>query len=150
MDLRPYQPSDREACLAVFDSNAPGFFDASERAGFEAFLAAPDCQYFAMEHEGALIACGGYGFEGDGKTASLVWGMVRADLQRRGLGRFLLLFRLREIGKTSGVELVRVATSQHTAAFFQKQGFKAVSVQKDGYAPGIDRIEMLMKLAVCA
>ena len=55
-----------------------------------------------------------------------------------------------EIGKTSGVELVRVATSQHTALFFQKQGFKEISVQKDGYAPGIDRIEMVMKLAVCA
>jgi GNAT superfamily N-acetyltransferase len=150
MDLRPYRPSDREACLAVFDSNAPRFFDASERAGFEAFLDAPDCAYFAMEHEGALVGCGGYGFEENGKTASLVWGMVRADLHRRGLGRLLLLFRLREIGKTSGVELVRVATSQLTAPFFQKQGFKAISVQKDGYAPGIDRIEMLMKLAVCA
>ena len=148
MDLRAYCPADREACLEVFDSNTPRFFDRSERAGFESFLAAPMCSYFAMEHEGAIVACGGYGIEEDGKTASLVWGMVRADLHRRGLGRFMLLFRLREIGKTR-VELVRVATSQHTAVFFQKQGFKAISVQKDGYAPGIDKIEMVMKLAVC-
>jgi N-acetylglutamate synthase-like GNAT family acetyltransferase len=102
-----------------------------------------------IEHEGSVAGCGGYVSE-DKSMASLVWGMVRSDLHRLGLGRFLLLFRLRRISQTMSVPIVRVGTSQHTMAFFEKQGFKAVSVEKDGFAPGIDRVEMVMKLAVCA
>src|SRR5260370_31745648 len=59
MDVRPYQSSDRDACLALFDSNVPRFFAALERGGFESFLDAPDCSYFVMEHEGAVLGCGG-------------------------------------------------------------------------------------------
>jgi ribosomal protein S18 acetylase RimI-like enzyme len=150
MDIRPYSNLDRAACLDVFDSNAPQFFHPSERASFEAFLDAVDCAYFVMEHESRVAGCGGYALSEDKSIASLVWGMVRSDLHRLGLGRFLLLFRLRRISQTTGVPLVRLGTSQHTVAFFEKQGFKMVSVQKDGYAPGMDRIEMIMKLAVCA
>ena len=150
MEIRPYVPSDRAACLGVFDSNAPQFLDPSERASFEAFLDGIDCAYFVIEHEGSVAGCGGYDVSEDKSMASLVWGMVRSDLHRLGLGRFLLLFRLRRISQTINVPIVRLGTSQHSVAFFEKQGFKAVSVEKDGYAPGIDRVEMVMKLAVCA
>ncbi|HEY7334492.1 MAG TPA: GNAT family N-acetyltransferase [Bryobacteraceae bacterium] len=150
MDVRPYAPSDRAACLDIFDSNTPQFFHPVERPDFEAFLNLPDCAYFVMEHEGGVVGCGGYAIAENGAVASLVWGMIRTDLHGHGLGRFLLLFRLREIGRAGGVQMVRLGTSQRTAAFFGKQGFKTISVDKDGYAPGIDRIEMAMKLAVCA
>ena len=59
------------------------------------------------------------------------------------------MFRLRGITKAGGVQLVSLGTSQHTAAFFEKQGFKVTSIRKDGYAPGVDRVEMMMKLSVC-
>jgi N-acetylglutamate synthase-like GNAT family acetyltransferase len=150
MEVRPYSPADKTACLAVFDSNTPRFFDPTERAGFETFLTAPFSPYFVMEHEGAIVGCGGYAIENDNLLASLVWGMVRNDLHKRGLGRFLVMFRLREITKANGANLVRLATSQHTASFFEKQGFKVVNIEKDGYAPGMDRVEMRMKLSVCS
>ena len=148
-DIRPYSPVDKTACLAVFDSNTPQFFDPTERHNFEAFLDAPFGSYFVMENEGAIIGCGGYAIEESSSTASLIWGMVGHGLHRRRIGRFLLMFRLREITKTNGAELVRLATSQHSAGFFEKQGFKVVSIQKDGYASGMDRVEMRMKLSVC-
>lgn len=150
MDIRPYSPADRAGCLEAFDSNAPQFFHPSERASFEAFLDAMDGPYFVMEHEGRVAGCGGYAISQDKSMASLVWGMVRNDLHKLGLGRFLLLFRLRRITDTAGVPLVRLGTSQRTVGFFENQGFKALSVEKDGYAPGIDRVEMVMKLVVCA
>ncbi len=150
MEVRPYSPADHAACLAVFDSNTPPFFDPAERPDFETFLDAPFCFYFVMEHDGALIGCGGYAIGEDESLASLVWGMVRNDLHRRGLGRFLVMFRLKEITRTSGAHWVRLGTSQHSAPFFEKQGFKLVSVEKDGYASGMDRVEMRMKLSVCA
>jgi ribosomal protein S18 acetylase RimI-like enzyme len=149
MDVRAYSPADRPACLAVFDSNTPQFFDPAERRDFETFLDAVDCSYFVMEHDGAIAGCGGYAIAEDTSLASLVWGMVRGDLHKLGFGRFLLLFRLREITKAGGVQLVRLSTSQHAAPFFQKQGFKVTSIRKDGYASGMDRVEMVMKLSVC-
>ncbi len=149
MDVRPYSSDDLPGCLTAFDSNVPEYFDPSERAEFTEFLAEDPWPYVVMENEGASLGCGGWDLEDGGKLASLTWGLVRNDLHKQGLGRFLLLYRLREVAKISGVERVRIDTSQQTAEFFRKQGFKVLSVEKDGYAPGLDRIEMMMKLAVC-
>ena len=99
MDVRPYLPVDRDLCLAVFDSNTPDFFESHSRRDFEKFLDCPGGPYFVMEHDGAIIGCGGYSVEDEKAPARLVWGMVRRDWRRQGLGRFLLLFRLREITK---------------------------------------------------
>ena len=51
MDIRPYLASDRDACLAIFDSN----FDAARRAEFERYLDRPEGPYFVMEHDGAIV-----------------------------------------------------------------------------------------------
>ena len=142
MDIRPYQPSDRDACLAVFDSNVPAFFRLDERPDFEAFLGALNCTYLVMEHEARIVGCGGFYRTEELSLARLCYGMIHRDLHRQGLGRFLLLFRLREIGKWPGVERVGLSTTLLTAPFFASQGFKS-----DG-APQ-DRVEMRMKLTVC-
>ncbi len=149
MDVRPYLPVDRDACLAVFDSNTPDFFESHSRRDFEKFLDGPGGPYFVMEHDGAIIGCGGYSVEDEKAPARLVWGMVRRDWRRQGLGRFLLLFRLREITKRGGVEMVHLDAAPDSAPFFQSQGFKVASIVRDGYAAGLDRIEMTMKLTVC-
>ncbi len=149
VDIRAYLPSDRDACLAVFDSNMPEFFALSERAEFEKFLGSPGA-YFVMEHEDAIVGCGGYAVADDANLASLVWGMVRRDSHRLGLGRFLLMYRLREIGKLEGVQVVRLDTSQRAAGFYEAQAFRVVGVVQDGYGPGLDRVEMVKKLVVCS
>lgn len=149
MDLRPYAAADRGACLAVFDTNAPGAFDLAERPKFAAFLEGLTNPYVVMEHDGAVVGCGGYRIDAEHKMALLRWGMIRRDVQKMGLGRLLLLYRIREISKAASAERVRLATAPPAARFFEKQGFKIVEVVKDGYAPGLDRVEMQMKLAVC-
>ena len=133
----------------VFDSNTPQYFDPVERKEFEKFLDQPDGVYFVMEHDGAIVGCGGYAAEAQNGLASLVWGLVRSDSHKLGLGRFLLMYRLREIGKLDGIRMVRLDTSQRAAPFFEKQGFKVVGIVKVGYAPGLDRMEMVKKLTVC-
>ena len=147
MDVRPYLTADREACLALFDSNTPQYFHISERSGFEQFLTDPQCPYFVMEWNGELVGCGGYDLSGE--IASLVWGIIRHDFHRQGLGRYLLLFRLREIGRAGTFPAVQVDTSQIAAPFFAKQGFRTMEVIPDGWAPGYDRVPMLKKLTVC-
>jgi predicted GNAT family N-acyltransferase len=70
--------------------------------------------------------------------------MVRSDSHRLGLGRYLVLFRLREITKVGGIRTVCLDAPQHSAQFYERQGFKAA-----GVAAGLDRVEMMMKLVVC-
>jgi N-acetylglutamate synthase-like GNAT family acetyltransferase len=97
-----------------------------------------------MEHEGAIVGCGGYSLSPDGTVAALQWGMVRPDAQRMGLGRFLLLYRIREIGKLGTVGIVVAQVPKPAAGFFEKQGFRVNAAGDDG------RVELLKKLTVCS
>jgi GNAT superfamily N-acetyltransferase len=130
VEVRPYLASDRNACLEIFDSN----FDATRRAEFERFLDRSEGPYFIMEHDGAIVGCGGY----TGET--LLWGMIRRDFQKLGLGRFLLLYRLR---KLEGVPMVRLEAPPTAVPFFEKQGFRVAGEGRTG-------IEMVKKMNVCA
>jgi N-acetylglutamate synthase-like GNAT family acetyltransferase len=138
LEPRPYHPSDRDACLAVLDSNA-----LPERAEFERFLDTSDGSNFTvLEHEGAIAGCGGFTIR-DG-AATLLHGMIRSDVQRMGLGRFLLMYRLRQISKSgAAVQFVRAAVPPKWAPFYQKQGFKLRQPASGG------TIELIMKLTVC-
>jgi N-acetylglutamate synthase-like GNAT family acetyltransferase len=138
MDIRPYRPADLPACLAVLDSHLP---EAGLRAEFEAFLTAPEGPYFVLEHDGALIGCGGYVVQAS--AARLVWGVIRRDAQHQGLGRFLLMYRLREIGKETGIETVSVEVPAEAAGFFEAQGFRRAA-DRGG------QLTLVKRLIVCS
>lgn len=137
MDVRPFTSADRDGCLAVFDSNVPEYLDPRRREAFSEHLANPPGPYFVMEHDGAIAGCGGYAEE------SLNWILVRRDLHRNGLGRFLTFLCLKKLSAERPVSLVRVDTAAAGAAFFEKQGFRPARVLADG------RLEMIKKLEVC-
>ena len=147
MDVaRPYEPKDREACLALFDSNVPRFFDPSERPVFEAFLDQLDWPYQVIERDGRIVACGGHAVEPDGRTVSLCWGMVEAGLHGQGLGRRLTEARLAAARAVPGATSVRLDTGVHTTGFYERFGFVVETVLPDGYAPGSDRHDMRLRL----
>jgi N-acetylglutamate synthase-like GNAT family acetyltransferase len=137
MDIRPYEPGDRASCLSVFDSLTPSLLDATARPVFESWLDRPDNKYFVMEHEETVVGCGGYSLSPDQSTATLRWGMIRADAQKMGLGRFLLMYRIREIGKAGTVGVVFAHPPRPSAGFFEKQGFR------------VNGVELVKKLTVC-
>lgn len=145
--IRAYDAPDRDGCLRVFDGNVPDFFVASERQDFASFLErkGPDRWYQVIERRGRIVACGGHVVESDGVTASLAWGMVDRALHRSGLGSKLTEARLRAARSFPGVTKVRLDTSQHTQAFYARFGFQVEAVHKDGYAPGLDRWDMLLR-----
>ena len=145
MDLRPYQPSDRASCLAVFDSLPPDTADAAARRRFEAFLDHPAGPYFLIDHDDAVVGCGGFSLEQNESTATLHWGMIRSDSRKLGLGRFLLLYRIREISKAGNFQLLRVETPPASAPFFQKQGFR----EKHGFRQFQNTLQLIKKLTVC-
>lgn len=150
--LRDYLPEDRDACLALFDGNTPRFFDPSERASFERWLAAPAGAYFVLEDAaGAIVACGGYvrgrGGESDPGAAELAWGMVRHDLHGRGIGRRLTEERLLRARADPEVDALILFTTQRSQGFYARMGFAVTRVTADGIGPGLDRVDMRLSLA---
>jgi ribosomal protein S18 acetylase RimI-like enzyme len=149
MDIRPYEPGDRASCLAIFDSLTPALLDSSALQLFELWLYQRAGLYFVVEHEESIVGCGGYSFSPDQSVATLRWGMVRHSSQKMGLGRFLLMYRIREIGKEGTVGVVVAHSPRPSVGFFEKQGFRVNGIEKDAYAPGVDRLELIKKLTVC-
>lgn len=141
MDLRPYTSADRLACLEIFDSLLPAQINPATRPLLEAWLDGPLGAYFVMEHDGCIVGSGGYTISPDRTAATLEWGMVRRDSQRLGLGRFLLMYRIREIGGLGTVSLVVAHPPRPSAAFFEKQGFRPAGAGQDAW---------IKKLTVCS
>ena len=147
MRVRDYTTADRDACLAVFDSNAPGFFVPAEREEFAAFLDALPGPYLVVEDEaGRVLGCGGYAVTPGTTTADLCWGMVRCERHGTGLGRLLLEARLERVRSDALVDAVALNTSQHTRGFYERLGFRTERVTPDGFAPGLDRCDMRLVL----
>ena len=145
---RTYRPEDMAGCLALFDSNTPRFFDESEREGFVGFLKdqALRWPYQVITLDGRIVGCGGHAVEADGISVVLCWGMVDNELHGQGLGRVLTEARIAAARATPGVSRVILNTSQHTQGFYARFDFETQKVTPDGYAPGIDRWDMVLKL----
>lgn len=150
MEARTYLASDRQACLEIYDASAATLEATHPRKSFEAFLLNPPSSFFVLEHETKLLGCGGFEHAEGSAQAQLIWGLIHADWRRQGLGRYLLMFRLREITRRNAVQLVRLEVPAPLAAFYTQQGFHAVARLENAYAPGMDKIELTKKLTVCS
>lgn len=96
-----------------------------------------DFPFFVLEHDGEIVGSGGYRVTGD--VGELLEGTIRPDLRRKGLGRFLLLYRLRQM---EGVALVTVTTAAEHAGFYESQGFRV--------AEAGEPTRLVKKMNVCA
>jgi ribosomal-protein-alanine N-acetyltransferase len=153
MTIRNYKAGDHEACLDLFRSNVPKFFDPVEEEFFEQWLVGLDENrlaysnteeehYYVVEENGKLQACGGYYIAKTTRQARMCWGMVDNKLHRKGIGRKFLEFRIAEIKKKHPGTQIALDTSQHSYQFFEKMDFKVQEILKDHYAPGLDKYEM--------
>lgn len=152
--VRKYHAADRPYCIAIFNSNCPGYFDPSELKGLERWLNGMDkneisysnaeaAHFYVIEHESKVIACGGFYIAKETQRANMVWGMVHNELHLKGLGKELLLYRLEQIQELYPQSEVILDTSQHTFRFFEKLGFEVVNIVKEGYGKDLDRYDMI-------
>ena len=130
MEIRAYTAADRAGCLSVLESiGGEGLVD------FAAYLDGGP-RYFVAEHDGQIVGCGGVG------EGRLEWGMVHRAMQRQGLGRFLLYYRMREVGKLGNFEHVQVRVPRGVAGFYAGQGFREAGGDANW-------VVMSKRLAVC-
>lgn len=149
MASRPFRATDRDACLAVFDSNVPDFLSAGERDEFAADLelaASGANPFLVLTRAGSVVACGGLWLGPDRAQAALSWGMVSRPFHRQGLGTRLVRDRLAMARALPGLQRLTLATSQHTRAFYEGFGFALVGITPDGFGPGLDRCDMILRL----
>ncbi len=146
LGFRPYIVGDKETCMEIFMSNVPRYFGIEEADDFHRFLDAPVCDFFVVTQDDKIVACGGHGYHDKKEAFILSWGMVRSDLHKHGLGRFLLAERLKKIYSDSGESFVKIETSQHSRGFFERFGFVVTNIIENYFAPGIDRVDMELLL----
>ena len=143
--VRPYEPTDRDACLAICAGGVPTYFSLGDLEEFRVFLGAPRGTYYVASLAGrrgdTIVACGGFYISADG-VAGLTWGMVATDAHGQGLGTQLLRYRLKKIREDRRAWCVRIHTTPVVTAFFRRFGFLQERVIEDSYGPGVHQVTM--------
>ena len=154
ISIRKYNKQDKQECLEAFKCNVPLYFTEDEIGDFENFLQkieslnAVDANiktyYFVIIFEEKIIGCGGFG-DKDGKDiVSLAWGFIQKNYHKKGFGKELLLYRLKQIEQLYPNLPVVIDTTQFSFEFFIKFGFNTTKITKDYYAKGLDRCDMIL------
>jgi ribosomal-protein-alanine N-acetyltransferase len=150
--IRPYTISDKDECMLAFKSNMPTYFAEHEVPDFESWLDRLDGQkagdatyhrhYYVGVLEGKIVGCGGFGYDKNKNEATLAWGLLHADAQKKGFGKALLTYRLQCIKSFYPNCSVLLDTTQKTFEFFEGHGFVVEKVTENSYAPGLHRYDM--------
>lgn len=142
--FRPYTGADRDACLAIFQANCPGFFVPSERVDYKRFLDAVPDGYEVCEIAGRVVAAFGL-VDDDAKDVNLNWIMIDPGSQGVGIGSAIMK-RVLSLGGASQSSLIKIAASHKSAPFFARFGAVVKLHTKDGWGSGMDRVDMELHL----
>lgn len=146
MKIINYTKIFREDCIKIFRSNLPKFFAIEELPIFESFLDEyTEDNYFVVKMDGEIIGCGGIFLDTEKNLAGLSWGMVHSEYHGKGIGKTFTQYRIDLLKKTYPSLPYAIETSQHTAGFYERNGFKTVEIVTDGFSKGIDKYIMTME-----
>jgi GNAT superfamily N-acetyltransferase len=138
--FRPYESSDRAACLALFDENCPEYFAPGERASYVAFLDKSADDYAVYVFAGKVA--GAYGLCAESKgVMSLRWVVIARSAQKQGVGR-TIMNRVLAALRALKVKKLEIAGSQKSAPFFARFGARELKTTPDGWGPGMHRVDM--------
>jgi len=141
--FRPYRDTDHPVCTSIFDANCPEFFAPNERREYEEFLEQVPGDYEVCEVDGKVL--GAFGLFGDGEYKTLNWILLDPQSQGVGVGS-IIMERVIQLGRTSRASVVKIAASHKSAPFFARFGASAKSLTRDGWGPGMDRVDMELPL----
>ncbi len=166
IQIREYKNEDKESCMQAFKSGVPKFFTENEITLFDIFLEdfseeIIDEKYnektfyysvlyfdenISLKNNEQIIGCGGFAFSGEKNEVKFVWGLLHSDFHKKGFGKMLLDFRLKEIEKLYPKANILLDTTQHSFTFFEKYGFVTTKITNDGYEVGMHRYDMIKKV----
>jgi predicted GNAT family N-acyltransferase len=143
--IRPYRPTDLDACVSILRSNVPEHFFATDEPEFVRFLAQPGAYHVVVDDDDVVLACGGMATHREqADTAVLCYGLVANHAHRRGVGSLLMRYRLETWAQAHPeTTMFEVNTSQKVRSFFERHGFTTKWTKVDGYGPGLDHVHML-------
>ena len=146
MEILKYEPFYKDDCVKIFESNMPKFFATEERQLFIDFLDNDiEGNYYVVKKDGEIVACGGIFLDKRDNEAGLSWGMVHAGHHKKGIGKIFTEYRIVRLKEVYPDHTWKVDTSQHTAGFYLKRGFKTIEVIPDGFAKGLDKYVMKLE-----
>ncbi len=140
VNIRAYSPKDKPRLLVLLQLNTPKYFSAEEEKDFSCYLDHEREAYFVVEVNNKIVGCGGINTEND--KGILSWAFFHPNYQHQGLGSQLVAYRLHYLLKYKQISTIIVRTSQHTYKFYEKNGFKKLSVKTDFWAKGYHLYEM--------
>lgn len=140
--IRAYEVRDREIVLSVMQENIPAYFAQDEMEDLKYYLDFEIEQYFVLEAEGKIVACGGINLELEERRGVISWDIVLPSEQGKGYGRKLLEHRITILKSMPDIDRITVRTSQLTYLFYQKNGFILNQIVKDYWAKDFDLYSM--------
>jgi [ribosomal protein S18]-alanine N-acetyltransferase len=144
--FKKYTIENLKDVVRIFKSNVPTYFLPQELKDFIGFLEKDFIEeYYVVELNEKIIGCGGIAPNTDG-TVCFTWGMIEDQYHKKGFGKLLLEYRLNKCREIYADRTVKLRTTQHTNAFFEKYNFKTVKVEKDFWADGFDLYEMILSI----
>jgi len=130
--------------MSIFDANCPAFFAPNERQDYLRFLDGTPKGYEVCSVEGKV--CGAFGlFADDQDVKRLNWILIDPQTQSTGVGSKIMK-RVIQSGRQSQTRVVKIAASHKSAAFFARFGAIVTSSTKNGWGPGMDRVDMELTL----
>lgn len=140
--IRAYEVRDREIVLSVMQENIPAYFAQDEMEDLKYYLDFEIEQYFVLEAEGKIVACGGINLKLEERRGVISWDIVLPSEQGKGYGRKLLEHRIAILKSMPDIDRITVRTSQLTYLFYQKNGFILNQIVKDYWAKDFDLYSM--------
>lgn len=156
MLITAYTPEHYDACMAIFDSNTPKYFDPAEREylvnwlrgkneGRNSYESNKAEHFYVLEDGGEVMGCGGFYIPEARPVANMVWGMVHGAYHKHGYGRALFIYRVQQVATLYPDAAIILDTSQHTYGFFEKLGFEVTQITLNAYGEGLHRYDMVKK-----
>ena len=142
--FRPYCNADHQACTSIFNANCPEFFAPNERQEYEDFLEGVPGNYEVCEVDGRVL--GAFGLFDDSENMKVLnWILLDPQTQSIGIGS-KIMERVIQLSRTSQTGMVKIAASHKSAPFFARFGATTTSLTKNGWGPGMDRVDMELLL----
>lgn len=140
--VRAYEVRDRDVVLNIMQENIPVYFAQDEKEDLKYYLDFEIEQFFVLEVDNKIVACGGINLELKENRGVISWDMVLPSEQGKGYGRKLLEHRIAILKNMEAISLITVRTSQLTYLFYQKNGFILNQIVKDYWAKDFDLYSM--------